>query len=105
MIPFASLCAIATVASIFSSGVFPQHGQYLLFGSQGYILAFIQYLSLEIAIWVVWVVIVYPRYISPLRHLPQPEVSVSATATLFFLFTVDSSIFGLILRCSNQLQF
>ncbi|KFY53297.1 hypothetical protein V496_07724 [Pseudogymnoascus sp. VKM F-4515 (FW-2607)] len=69
---FAQLCAVAGVASILSIGVFPQHQQFL-FGSPGYVLAFVQYLILEIALWTVWLVVLYPRYFSPLRHLPQPE--------------------------------
>lgn len=71
---FAQICAIAGVASILSIGVFPQNRQFLL-GSPGYALAFVQYLIVEIALWGVWLVVLYPRYFSPLRHLPQPEVS------------------------------
>lgn len=74
----AQLCAIAGVASILSIGVFPQYGQFFI-GSPGYFLAFIQCLIVEVVLWGVWLVILYPRYFSPLRNLPQPEVSKSGT--------------------------
>ena len=40
----------------------------------GSIGVFIRFLSLEIAAWAVWFVILYPNFLSPLRHLPGPDV-------------------------------
>ena len=32
------------------------------------------FLALNVALWAFWIVIVYPYFRSPLRHLPRPKV-------------------------------
>ena len=44
----------------------------LLFSNPSYFGTFVQLFILQFAAWVLYEVILYPKYLSPLRHLPAP---------------------------------
>lgn len=46
----------------------------LLFSQPSFIGTFFQIWTLCFAVWASWKVILYPKYFSPLRHLPGPKV-------------------------------
>ena len=46
----------------------------LLFSRPSFFGTFFQIWTLCFSIWAFWKVILYPKYFSPLRHLPGPEV-------------------------------
>ena len=69
---FAFACAALKFAT--SLGPFTLNGFLLHLGPWGFGL---------LSIWAVYSVVVYPKYLSPLRHLPQPEVGYLATSILF----------------------
>lgn len=64
--PWAGLAlALATVKLVLNRAAFTLRGLPLHYG-----LWQIGFLS----VWVIYSVVIYPRFFSPLRHLPQPEV-------------------------------
>jgi hypothetical protein len=40
----------------------------------GYVGTFVEAYALQLATWAFYTVVLYPRYFSPLRHLPAPKV-------------------------------
>ena len=69
---FAFACAALKFAT--SLGPFTLNGFLLHLGPWGFGL---------LSIWAVYSVVVYPKYLSPLGHLPQPKVGYLATSILF----------------------
>ena len=45
--------------------------------NESFIAAFLTLLSFQYTILFIWNVILYPKYLSPLRHLPEPTVSLT----------------------------
>ena len=48
----------------------------LLFSKPTFVGTFAQFWTLGFLAWAVWTVILYPKYFSPLRHLPSPPVCI-----------------------------
>lgn len=69
-LPFRALVLLPVPVSYVLAGHKPE----LLLSSQpGYIGTFFQLFFLELFVYVAWRTIIYPKYISPLRHLPSPK--------------------------------
>jgi hypothetical protein len=73
--PHRTFLVIAAVASYFAVR-FPQ-SHVVFLGSPGYVGAFLQVFGIQVLGWLVWFNQLWPRYFSPLRHLPGPTVSSS----------------------------
>ncbi|KAG9248335.1 cytochrome P450 monooxygenase-like protein [Calycina marina] len=68
-IPFKALA----VAPALSSYVLVQHRpDALLFSRPTYLGTFVQLYFLEFIVWAIYKVMLYPRFFSPMRHLPKP---------------------------------
>lgn len=51
----------------------------LFFSKPTYLGTFLQLWILGLAVWAVWAVMLYPKYFSPMRHLPGPKVRLGDT--------------------------
>jgi hypothetical protein len=70
-IPYKHFTAAAAVASYLLVSYKPQ---YLLSSKPTYTGTFVLLWTLLLMVWGFYTVILYPRYFSPLRHLPGPSV-------------------------------
>ncbi|KAK0703812.1 cytochrome P450 [Lasiosphaeria miniovina] len=56
-----------------AAGYLASSGKLLPWVSLGFVSAFAAAWAVQFFAWAVWVVLVYPKFFSPLRHLPQPD--------------------------------
>lgn len=66
MPPTKQFLASSALGSVLLTRYAPQY-------SIGYFLAGFVFLTLQLLGWLTWVVVLYPKLVSPLRHLPQPD--------------------------------
>jgi hypothetical protein len=71
-LPFKAITALSTVSSYVLVAHKPD---LLLFSRPSYAGTFVQIWWLQFAAWVFWKVILWPKFFSPLRHLPAPKVN------------------------------
>lgn len=69
-LPFKSMTALSAVSSFVLVGYRPG---FLLSSRPTYIGTFVLFWILSFLGWAFWIVILYPKYFSPLRHLPMPK--------------------------------
>jgi hypothetical protein len=69
-LPYKSMAALSAVSSY---TLVAYHPNLLLFSRPSYLGTFLQLWLLQFAIWAFYKVILYPKYLSPLRHLPAPS--------------------------------
>jgi hypothetical protein len=69
-LPFKSMTALSAVSSFVLVGYRPD---LLLSSRPTYIGTFVLLWILSFFGWAFWKVILYPKYFSPLRHLPMPK--------------------------------
>ncbi|CAG8960363.1 hypothetical protein HYFRA_00012437 [Hymenoscyphus fraxineus] len=69
-IPFKLLSTLSLVESYTLINYQPD---LLLFSRPSYLGTFIQLWILQFFFWVAWIVIIWPRFLSPVRHLPHPS--------------------------------
>jgi hypothetical protein len=68
-IPFKTVTAFSAVCSFVIVGYKPE---LLLFLRPSYIGTFVQFWVLSFVSWCFWKIILFPKFFSPLRYLPQP---------------------------------
>jgi hypothetical protein len=69
-IPFKAITGLAALSSYALVTYFPH---LLPYSQPSYLGTFAQIWIVEVSISLFWQVILYPKYFSPLRHLPGPE--------------------------------
>ena len=69
-IPFKAVTAMSALSSYTIVAYEPQ---LLLFSRPSYVGTFFQFWILYFGGWCFWAIILYPKFFSPLRHLPEPK--------------------------------
>lgn len=68
--PLKSLTAVSAISSYILVGHYPG---LLLFSRPSYLGTFLQFWVLGFLGWCFWIIILYPKFFSPLRYLPEPK--------------------------------
>ena len=69
-IPLKALAALSALTTYVFVGHLPNA---LPFSKPSYLGTFVGVFSLQFSLWALWRVILYPKFFSPLRHLPTPS--------------------------------
>jgi len=68
-VPFKTLALVPAVATYF---LVEHKPEFLLFSRPTYLGTYAQLYIIGFLAWAIWTVLLYPKYFTPLRHIPSP---------------------------------